>query len=316
MPNKKILVIQYSQSGQLNQVVEAFIGPLVASADIDVKVANLEPESPYPYPWPVLSFFNVFPECIYQDTPRLKPLDVDPDEEFDLVILAYQVWFLSPSLPTTAFLKSDEGKRLLRDKPVITLIGCRNMWVMAQQAVSKLLTEIGARLIDNVVLVDQGSTLASFITTPRWLLTGKKNAFWGFPEAGIAQSEIKASSRFGIALNEALAQDKEQQQVALLSGLQAVKVDVGLLQSEKAGYRSFLIWGKLLRKIGNQDNQLRKFVLVFYICFLIVLILTVVPVSMLLKSILQPLFKKKYQSIRQQYELPSGSGNNRMKDFT
>ena len=316
MPNKKILVIQYSQSGQLNEVVQAFIGPLVTSSDIDVKIATLVPEKAYPYPWPILSFFNVSPECIYQDPPRLKPLNLSQDEEFDLVILAYQVWFLSPSLPTTAFLKSDEGKRLLHDKPVITLIGCRNMWIMAQQAVSKLLTEMGARLIDNVVLVDQGSTLASFITTPRWLLTGKKNAFWGFPEAGIAQAEIKASSRFGHALISALAQDQEQQHAAMLSGLKAVNVDVGLVQSEKAGYRSFLIWGKLLRKIGNQNNHLRKIVLVFYICFLIVLILTIVPLSMLLKSILQPLFKKKYQSIRQQYELPSGSGNNRMKDFT
>lgn len=63
---------------------------------------------------------------------------------------------------------------MLKDTPVITLIGCRNMWLMAQEKVKKLLAESEAKLIGNVVKVDQSNDWASFITTPLWMLTGKK----------------------------------------------------------------------------------------------------------------------------------------------
>ena len=317
MPVKKVLIVQYSQSGQLNDVVNSVTAPLIKSDSVELHTLTLNPEKPYPFPWPVIPFFNIFPECIYLDPPSLQPLNIDENEKFDLIILAYQVWFLSPSLPITAFLKSPEGKLLLRDTPVITLIGCRNMWVMAQTAVEKLLKEAKAHLIDNIVLTDQGSTLASFITTPRWVLTGKKESFWGFPAAGISDKEIKSAVRFGNAICDALIKNKEKDNNGpLVKGLGAVNVDISLVQSEKAGYRSFRIWGKLLRAIGKPANPLRKLVLVFYIIFLVALILTIVPITMILQKLMQPLFKKKFQSLKEQYELPSGSATNRIQDFS
>ena len=313
MTVKKVLIVQYSQSGQLTDVVTSVTAPLLASNNIELQTLTLKPVNPYPFPWPILSFFNIFPECVYLDPPELQAFNINKDEKFDLIILSYQVWFLAPSLPITAFLQSTEGKQLLKDTPVITLIACRNMWIMAQQAVQQMLDNAGAQLLDNIVLVDQGSILASFITTPRWLLTGKKNAFWGFPEAGISKTDIAAAERFGDAICDALSADKEKQHQPLLSGLGAVSVDVSLLQSEKAGYRSFRIWGKLLRLIGKPGNIIRKIVLIFYIIFLVALIITVVPVTMLLNKILQPVFKKKIQKLKTYYELPSGSDINRIK---
>ncbi len=312
MSAKKVLIIQYSQSGQLTDVVNSVTAPLIASDNVKIQTLTLHPEKLYPFPWPLIRFFNIFPECIYLDPPALKPLDINKDEKFDLVILAYQVWFLAPSLPITAFLKSPEGKNLLQDTPVITLIGCRNMWVMAQEAVKKLLKEANARLLDNVVLTDQGSTLASFITTPRWVLTGKKGAFWGLPAAGIADKDIQEAERFGHAIRDALADGREKNNSPILNGLGAVNVDVSLVQSEKAGYRSFRVWGALLRLIGKPANPLRKLVLVFYIIFLIALILTIVPITMILQKLLKPLLKKKFQAIKDQFELPSGSAEDKI----
>ena len=312
MSAKKVLVVQYSQSGQLTDVVSSVTAPLIASDAVELQTLTLHPEKSYPFPWPLIRFFNIFPECIYLDPPALKPLDINKDEKFDLVILAYQVWFLAPSLPITAFLKSPEGKNLLQDTPVITLVGCRNMWIMAQEAIKKLLKEAKAHLIDNVVLTDQGSTLASFITTPRWVLTGKKGPFWGLPAAGIADKDIQEAERFGDAIRDALAKDKEKNNSPILNGLGAVKVDVSLVQSEKAGYRSFRVWGALLRLIGEPANPLRKLVLVFYIIFLIALILTIVPITMILQKLLKPLLKKKFQSIKDQFELPSGSAEDKI----
>ncbi|MCG7928364.1 MAG: dialkylresorcinol condensing enzyme [Candidatus Thiodiazotropha taylori] len=312
---KKILVLQYSQTGQLSSIVQSISAPLQESAAIELKTETLRPLDPYPFPWPFFRFLDVFPECVYLDAPELMPLQIDADYDADLVILAYQVWFLAPALPITGFLQSEQAKRLLNGKPVITVIGCRNMWTRAQETMKAMLDDCGARLIDNVVLTDQGSLLASFVTTPRWLWTGKKEPFWGFPAAGVSDQEIQACCRFGQAIEQALGEDAERSDGPLLQGLQAVEADVSQIQSEKVGYRSFLIWGKLLRRIGKQGDSRRTPVLAVYVVFLILMIVTVVPLSMLLKALLAPLMKQRHQQIKTYFEAPSGSGSERMEEF-
>lgn len=314
-PIKKVLIVQYSQTGQLSRVASSIAEPLINSSAVDVKILTIEPEDKYPFPWDFFTFLDVFPESVYLDPPRIKPLNIDKRENFDLIILAYQVWFLSPSLPITAFLKSEAGQRLLRNRPVITLIGCRNMWVMAQEAMKVLLKDAQARLVDNIVLVDQGSSIASFVTTPRWLLSGRKDAFWVFPAAGIAEEDIKNACRFGLAIEHGLLKNYEKSGQPMLGGLSAVNTDYSLIQSEKVGYRSFRVWGKLLRKIGKRGDPKRKPILVLYLVFLILMILTVVPVNIILKRISTLFFKTQQAHTKSEYELPSGSGNDRINEF-
>ncbi len=314
--NKKVLIVQYSQTGQLSRAAAAVAAPLIESPSVDVHILNIEPVKPYPFPWPLLPFLDVFPESVYLDPPELKPFDIDDDLEFDLIILAYQVWYLAPSLPITAFLKSEKAKQLLANKPVVTLIACRNMWVMAQEAMKTMLASLHAKLIDNIVLIDQGSSLSSFVTTPRWMFTGRTNAFWGFPAAGVDENDITNSRRFGLALEQALQADQEALQKPLLHGLEAVNTDYSLVQTEKLAYRSFKIWGKIIRKVGKQGDSLRKPVLILYLIFLLSIIVTVVPLNIVLKRILSPFFQKRHMQMKEYYELPSGSGDERMEKFS
>lgn len=312
---KNVLVVLYTQTGQLGDVVKSVTGPLLDSDDINVHYLTLKPKVDYPYPWPFFKFFDVFPESVYLDPPELGAFDLQGDEDFDLVILFYQVWYLAPSLPVTAFLQSETGCRLLKNRPVITVIGCRNMWTRAQETVKELLTSAQAKLIDNVVFLDQGSTLASFVTTPRWLWTGKRNAFWGFPPAGISKTDIKDGRRFGVTICDALARDLEMAGQPLLTGLSAVDTKLSLIQTEKIAHRSFRIWGGLIRKVGKSGDSKRRPVMLLYFIFLLCIILTVVPINLVLKTLLSPLLKKKHATTKQYYELPSGSGVERMEEY-
>jgi hypothetical protein len=312
---KKVLVLYYSQTGQLSSVVESLTKPLISSDEVEVVYQNIEPTVAYPFPWGFLEFFDAFPESVYMDGCAIKePDNINEDDEFDLVILAYTVWFLSPSIPITGFLNSKYAK-ILKGKPVITLIACRNMWLMAQEKVKEKLESLGARLIDNVVLVDRGSSLATFITTPRWMLTGKKNPLWGLPEAGVHPTEVKRASRFGLALREALGRDLEQSKEPLLRELEAVQVDEKLIASEKIAHKSFRIWGGLIRKMGESGDVKRVPVLIFYIIFLVTLILTVVPITMLIKPIVRKLNQEKVEKEKLSFEEPSGSGSERLKEY-
>lgn len=314
MHHKKILVISYSQTGQLSRVIDSFISPLKQDSFFEISHKIIKPLKPYPFPWDLLSFMDSFPESISLEGCEIEEIEKD-NNRYDLIILAYQVWFLSPSIPIAGFLKSSYAQEKFKNKPVITVIGCRNMWVMAQEKVKTILHNLGANLIDNVVFIDQGNSLETFITTPRWLLTGKRNSIFGLSEAGISESEIQNASRFGKALAKALKNDEEKNGKPLLTGLNAANFNIKLLQSEKIATKSFTIWGKLIRNIGKAGSPKRKPFIMLYLVFLLLMILTVVPINMAIQSIFLIINKKSLAKQKEQYELPSGSSNNRMKEF-
>lgn len=304
MKNKRVLVIYYSQTGQMREIVHHFIAPL--EGQVDVRVCELRSREEFGFPWSFWKFFDTFPESVYLDPPLNEPLPHDLIASYDLIILGYQPWFLSPSLPMSAFMNSDEARILLENKPIITLIGCRNMWIEGQKVMKELIHNVGGRLIDNVVLRDQSGPLESFITTPRWMLTGKRDPFWGFSSAGIASHEIAATRRFGEAILEGLREGKEGESISMLQGLGAVQVDPRFIASEKIGKRSFRIWGKLVRLLGKRGDPKRRIVLSVYIVFLLVLIVTVVPVNMALQTIFRRVFKGKIDRIIREIAMPSG----------
>ncbi|ASP16670.1 dialkylresorcinol condensing enzyme [Neisseria sp. 23W00296] len=301
--NKKVLLVHYSQTGQLDALARHFAKPLRQSG-IRTDCVNLVPQQPYPFPWPFWRFFDTFPETVHLKPAPIEPPQI-PDEDYDVVVIAYTVWFLSPSQPVTAFLQRAETRRLLAGKPVITLIGCRNMWLAAQEKMKNLLTANGAKLIGNIVKTDACGTAASFVTTPAWLLTGDKQYFRRLPAAGIAETELADGVRFGTKLRDALAQGLPLDET-LFQNMGAAKVDEKLIFSEKAAGRSFFLWGKLLMAAGRVSPLLRRALLAFYILFLITLILTVIPVSVLLKKLLHPLLKHRLAALKKYYAQPSG----------
>jgi hypothetical protein len=310
-PIKKVLVVRYSQTGQLTALADRIVAPLREDARFTVTVLPLTPREPFPFPWTFFKFLDAFPESAHLRPGELEPIELRGDEDFDLVILPYQVWFLAPSQPIVAFLEHPLARRVLRGKPVVSVIACRNMWLTAQEKFQALLAQAGARLIDNVVLTDPGPTLATFITTPRWLLTGKREAFWGLPAAGLSEAQIDSARRFGLALREALLKDSEKGKLPLLAGLGAVRVDARLYFSERTGTRSFFIWGKLLIAAGVPGSWQRKPLLVLYVVFLVAMIAALVPASLALQVLLRPFMKSWLSRIEARFEAPSGSSTQR-----
>lgn len=302
---RQVLVVHYSQTGQLGRLVQSVCAPLAQRDDLQLDFLPVKPASPYPFPWPFLTFFSIFPETVLMRPEPLRPLQVDPGKRYDLVILAYQVWFLSPSRPITSFLASPEAAQLLKGTPVVTLIGCRNMWLMAQEKLKARLDALGARLVDNIVLTDECGSAASFLATPLWMFSGRQQPFSWIPKAGISDSEIADAQRFGIAIGDRLALNGPIEQ-PMLRGLGAVRVDEKLIASERVGTRSFKVWGTLLAALGPQHSLRRRAGLIIYIVFLLSLIITVVPLTALLKKLLSPLIQARIRREKAYFAAPSG----------
>lgn len=312
---KRVLFVHFSQTGQLSSILDRMVEPLREAGTVIVDRLELKPQQPYRFPWPFLHFFDTFPETVHLDPAPLQAWSVDEGQPYDLIVLGVTVWFLAPSQPVTAFLQSEQGKRVLHNTPVLTVIACRNMWHNAYDTLRQLLREAGARHLDNVVLTDPASTLSSLVTTPRWMLTGRRNAFLGFAAAGIPDSLINRCRRFGLALRDALAVDQERGSGPLLSGLGAVQARPQLLVSERAAFRGFRVWGRLLRALGQPGSAVRRVGVVAYVIYLVTLIITLIPASLLLQALLRPLLHGWLGRQKARYELPSGSTNERCAQY-
>jgi len=312
---KHVLVISYSQSGQLGRIVERIIAPLLADPQIHVHVETLRPRPAFAFPWSPRGFLDAFPESALQIPGELEPLGLTGNENFDLVILPYQVWFLAPSQPVVAFMRDPLARRLLAGKPVVTVIACRNMWLLAQEKMKRLIEAAGARLIDNVALTDNAHTLATLITTPLWVLSGNRQLVRALPPAGVSEHDIQHTERFGKALRDALHDDREKQTTPLLTGLRAVNVNPRLLVSEKAATRSFFVWGHILHAAGPAGSARRVPLLAIYSLFLVAMVATVVPLSLLLQAVLRPVLARRLARLKQSFEQPSGSESDRMSRY-
>ena len=101
---KDILCINYSQSGQLDAILDNFLGPL---SDHNIERVSLAPVKPYSFPWSTKNFYDPMPETVLEEAVELEPISF-AKEKYDLIILGYQPWFLSPSLPTSSLLHCEK----------------------------------------------------------------------------------------------------------------------------------------------------------------------------------------------------------------
>jgi len=217
------------------------------------------------------------------------------EKKYDLVILGYQVWYLTPSIPINSFLKSDFAKQLLKGTPVVSVVACRNMWIQAQEKMKRLLVSVDAELVGHIALVDRHINHISVITIEHWMLSGRKDKYLGiFPKPGVSDTDIENASKFGHPIKKAaIANDFSKLQNELLQ-LDAVRVNPFLVRTDERGNVLFSKWANLLVQKGEQGEAKRlKWIgfFKFYLKFAVWVIAPIVFVVFLLTYL--PMTKKR-----------------------
>ncbi len=286
---KKVLVVYYSQTGQLREITDTITSALSAADGITVTYEELNPDPPFPFPWSSDQFFQAMPESVKGIPCKLEPLKVNPDENFDLIILAWQPWYLSPSIPIHGFMQLPEAKRLMSGKPVITVIGSRNMWVMAQNRIKEYIKANGARLVGNIVLFDRASNLLSVISIIRWMFKGKKERFMKIiPPAGVSEEDIRKSAEYGVTIKDALLNENFDNLNDELIKQGAIDVNPAVVMIEKRGIIFFRIWAGFILKKGGYGDPKRLTRIRMFKYYLLTVLYLVSPFASLLYAIIRP----------------------------
>lgn len=280
---KEVLVIYYSQSGQLTDIVNNVVSPL-KNNKTNINYLKIEMETPFPFPWPKNEFYGAFPKTYKQEAQKIKPISKDIlNKKYDLIIFGYTIWYLTPSLPTISFLNTPEAKKLLNNTPVITVIGCRNMWIMAQEKMKKKLKGLGANLVGNIVLVDRHINHISVITIAQWMFSGKKKRFLGiFPKPGVSEKDIKESGKFGEIIAEHLTNNNYTSLQDKLINVGAVKIKPFLLTVDKRANVIFSKWANLITNKSEENTPKRDFLVKIFKYYLLFAIWFIAPIVFIL----------------------------------
>src|SRR3569833_3098571 len=204
--DKKVLAIYYTQSGQMRDIIDSFTASLIAAGN-NVEKVQVKLVSDYPFPWTGLRFYSVMPDCVREVPAELEPINLK-EQQYDLVILGYQPWFLWPSIPSNSILNHPGIKSIIKGTPVVTISEARNMWLNAYERVRQKLKDAGAKLAGNIALVDKHPYAISFFTIFHWMLGGKKDKYLGiFPKPGVSADDIANTKVYGQTVSKHLAME-------------------------------------------------------------------------------------------------------------
>ncbi|HEY0244227.1 MAG TPA: hypothetical protein VGC01_01580 [Mucilaginibacter sp.] len=295
--SKKVLAIYYSQSGQLGEIIDNLATPLI-KAGVSVETVRVKPVTPYPFPWTGDSFFSVMPNC-QLDVPAELQLFELKETNYDLVILGYQAWFLSPSIPFNSLMNSPVLKSVLKNTPVITVTGARNMWLSAFVRVKKLIRAVEANHIGNIALVDTHPNPVSFVTIFHWMLHGKKDRYLNiFPPPGVPAADIAHTQVFGESVLTHLQTDNWDDLQSELDRDKAVVLNYNLMVIEATASKIFKVWANFIAKRKNKLPWIRAFKYYLLIAFFVG-----APILITLDAIFFRFFTPKRISAKKQYYL-------------
>ena len=291
---KHIGVVYFTQTGQLKHLVERVLSVFPDNYKVDY--LRIVPEHSFPFPWSSWKFFDAMPECVLEDGMEVEVEGIITGKRYDLLIVAFQPWFLHPSLPMTSFMQNEIAESLISGTKILTLIGARNMWLNAQEKIKKHIIRLGGHLVGNIAFVDSSPNLVSTLTVIRWAFKGQKEASKFLPEAGIQQKEIDRAPDFGKSILKAFESDDWEGLQNELVNKGAIDIKPALILLEETGTKQFKIWAKKIKSKGAPGSLERKPIVLLFKNILIVGIFIVSPIKGLVSKFQAILKRRRLES--------------------
>jgi len=266
----------------MDEILKGIINPLAA---FDIDYVQVKPKTAFPFPWTSATFFDAMPETVLEKNMELADFTFKHNS-YDLIILGYQPWFLSPSLPISSLLQMKKLKAVIKGTPVVTVIGARNMWINSQKSINKRIAVAGGKVVGNIPFIDRNNNFVSAVTILYWMLTGKKDHMWNiFPVPGIGQNDIDKAPQFGELIAKHLAANTFNDLQHDVVNTNHIAVSSNILFIEKRAKRIFVIWANLITKFGTGPVS-RKIWVTLFKYYLMIALFIIAPILLTIYNLL------------------------------
>ena len=210
----RVLLLYYTYSGQSLRVLEA-AGVVFRERGCEVQKAAIEftdqryaerfSRFPMRRVWP--DMLSVLPAQKRGATGEIRTPDTVRNGDYDLICIGSPTWWQTVSMPMRSFLKSDEARKLLADKPFAVFVVCRQYWKENFKAVRELAEEQGGRYVDGIHFTYPGDPLRSMLSLTSYLGSGEyRDRYLGMriPSTNIQPEQLVQTQKFAGALVDRL----------------------------------------------------------------------------------------------------------------
>ena len=275
---KHILVTYYSQTGQLKRILDRLLAPFENPNEYEIEYFEIKLKHKFPFPWNRHEFFDAMPDSVQETLYDLEDNNKPLRDQYDLIVMGYQIWFLSPSIPINSFLGSKWVESNFSNSPVFTLCAGRNMWVMAHERIKQKFKDLNVNHIGHVALVDRSPNLVSVITIIYWLFHGKTDRLLNFfPRPGVLQEDIDNCEKFGSLLKNSLDATEFKELQSEIVNADGVFLKHQIISMETKAKKVFIVWAKIINGLGKKGTLGRKIALLLFETYLYFVILFISP---------------------------------------
>jgi len=256
---------------------------------------------PFDFPWTSDNFYQAFPESRQEIPFKNREIDFSDIADADLVVLGYQPWFLSLSIPISSFLQEPSTQSYLNGKSVVTVVGSRNMWISSHDSINRFFIKSNCNWVANIVLEDRHNNLVSVLTIFRWLIDNKKEASRYLPEAGVSQTDIDSVAGLASEIYYSLENKDYKTLQSRIADRGGVAFHNNLYLIERVGHKMFGIWSKWILKKGSYQSPERKFRLILFKYYLMTVIFIVSPLGTFFFNLTYPFRKASLEKTKKKY---------------
>jgi hypothetical protein len=285
----KVLAISFSQTGQASAIVDLFIAPFTGW---DIDRVEIKMEKSFPFPWPMADFIAAMPDSVSEKAEKIQPINYK-HTQYDIVIIGYQPWFLSPSIPASSLLQDAGFLSRIKGAWVAEIIGARNMWVNAHKSIASRIISAGGLHAGFIPFCDKAPNLVSAYTIVQWMTTGRKEKTLGIlPAPGVPPSDMQKASHWGSIFRKGYETDNRALFQAEACKQNGIFLPQLIYFIEQKGKKIFKLWASIINKLGNTPRR-KNIALKAFKYYLIAALFIVSPIVSPIYLIVYYLFQKK-----------------------
>lgn len=211
---KRVLLLYYSYTGQSQRVLEA-AGEVLRERGCVVDEAPIEfTDQQYSERFSRFPLRRVWPDMLSvlraqkrRATGEIRTPDTVRDGDYDLICIGSPTWWQAASMPMRSFLKSEESRKLLVDKPFAVFVVCREYWQENLKEVRELAEQQGGRYIDEIHFAYPGDPVRSMMSLTSYLGSGRyRDRYLGvrIPPTNIQPDQLEEARTFAGMLADRL----------------------------------------------------------------------------------------------------------------